>query len=132
MAVGTSRAASAARRVVRAGVSIWPTWAAVAFLPVSATALEPLYTELSAFETALARVALQDTLEHMPSRQIGRWSVTDGSARGSITPLRTFKIKSGHYCREFREVVESTAKGTRSADHIACRNGAGKWVRIEP
>ena len=46
-----------------------------------------------------------------------------------VTPLRTFKIKSGHYCRAYREVV---SVGTVESSDLrqACRKTGGTWVRV--
>ena len=109
-----------------------PLCLAIAFWPLPTAALEPFYAGLGTFEMTVARNSLQDTLEHTASQQTRRWSVAGSQTRGSVTPLRTFKIKTGHYCREFRETISSAAAGVQVGEQIACRNGAGLWVRVDP
>lgn len=101
--------------------------ACVAAGPQSGQAVAPdtLYDALNADEIALARQAVQEALETRPSDEIHRWESGD-STIGSVMPMRTFRIKSGHYCRDY---LETFAKNTvlTSANRTACRGSQGAW-----
>jgi surface antigen len=75
-------------------------------------------------------MAFQDALETFPSNETKRWKSPDGSASGFVTPLRTFRIETGHYCREFLETV-STDQGLISSQGIACRTREGRWLGVD-
>ena len=89
------------------------------------------YGALAASDVGLARSALQDTLETRVSGEPGNWQNGATGIEGSVTPLRTYRIASGTYCRDYREIV--TRQGnvlTRS--RTACRNADGIWLPVEP
>ena len=67
--------------------------------------LARIYGALDEAEAVTAAQHVQDTLERTPSRQDVSWKSVNGRASGTITPLRTFKIRSGNFCREFVEAV---------------------------
>ncbi len=58
------------------------------------------YQELASSDVPLARAALQDVLETRRSRQSGYWSNGMTGNEGSVTPLRTYRIAGGSYCRD--------------------------------
>lgn len=91
-------------------------------------ARDPLYLGLGTEVAATARRAVQRALETRPSDQPVQWQASSGPS-GSVTPLRTFKIASGHYCRDYREVVlqdDVPAGEVRRA----CRTTDGVWRRV--
>ena len=65
----------------------------------------PIYAPLSELERVLAQEALQKALESVASQRLYRWENHDSGISGFVTPLRTFKIQTGHYCRQFMEAV---------------------------
>lgn len=89
----------------------------------------PLYDRLDPDSRQLAESTLQSTLESQPSDATARWQSAGNSTSGSITPLRTFRIKTGHFCREFRETVERDGEWVARIE-IACRNQNGGWVVV--
>jgi hypothetical protein len=91
-------------------------------------ARDTFYRSLVPAEIVLARQAVQEALETRLSNEIHRWDSETG-AQGSITPIRTFRIKTGHFCRDY---TESLAKdGDRvSIARTACRDGEGTWRAI--
>ena len=90
-----------------------------------------IYQNLSARERTLARYAVQQTLETKLKHQSGRWEDPLNNTFGLVTPLRTYKSITGHYCREFMEVV--TRKGAiKSSLQKACRTARGRWLRVVP
>ena len=90
-----------------------------------ASSRDTFYDGLSVEEAAIARQAVQEALETRLSDDTLRWIHGNGSS-GSVTPLRTFRIKTGHYCRDFAETVNTGAQPV-SAVRTACRGGQGTW-----
>lgn len=90
----------------------------------------PLYASLSRSERLLVQEALQQALENRPSREIYRWVSSANGASGFITPLRTFKIETGHYCRQFMEAVAKQGD-LASAIQTACRSEDGRWIVVK-
>ncbi len=89
-----------------------------------------LYEGLSAADRAKAEENLQSALETRQSEVRLSWRRIDGAWGGTVMPLRTFRIESGVYCRDFQEDIIST--GTpRSGTFTACRNGSGTWITVE-
>ena len=138
------RAAFAARRARRPGKA-WGRWmmpaAAAAMVMVAGfagfdymidrrvdAALDQLRAE-RASDLALLASAMQDVLE---TRESGVAVSFDNSETGfsvTIVPKRTWKSASGHWCREFAEVLD---RGPAEAAPVstACRTPDGRWVRV--
>ena len=89
------------------------------------SAPDTFYEGLNAEAAAVARQAVQEALETRRSADTLVWTYGNGSS-GSVTPLRTFRIKTGHYCRDFAETIASGSQPI-SANRTACRDGEGKW-----
>ena len=90
----------------------------------------PIYAGLSSSEKLLVQEALQRTLETRRSQEIYRWSSQNGNSSGFITPLRTFKIDTGHYCRQFMEAVAKQGN-LASGIETACRADNGRWIVVK-
>ncbi len=90
----------------------------------------PLYASSSPPEKVLVQEALQQALESRPSREILRWVSQESGTSGFITPLRTFKINTGHYCRQFMEAVARQGD-LASAIETACRADDGLWIVVK-
>ncbi len=88
------------------------------------------YGQLDEADVLLAWSALQQTLETRVSNQSGLWDNDSNGSFGAVVPLRTFRIKTGTYCREFRETVV-TADQMASRTGTACRTSAGDWIPVE-
>lgn len=90
----------------------------------------PLYASLAEEDRARAAATVQEALENLPSQATGRWTNPASGSSGFVTPQRTFKIKSGTFCREYQEAVV-TAAGAETRLFTACRRPAdGVWVMI--
>ena len=74
--------------------------------------------------------ALQTAMEtHLSGR--GRpWASANPAYSGRVTPIRTWRSQSGHFCRAFVEIVRLPSGVERNGRGRACRNDAGNWVRI--
>ena len=111
----------------------------VGFLLAACAAAEPqsrqvverdtFYDALNADEIALARQAVQEALETRPKNEIHRWD-SGGGTSGSVIPTRTFRIKSGHYCRDYMETFAKNTELT-SANRRACRDSQGAWQAVK-
>ncbi len=89
----------------------------------------PLYTSLTDEDVRLADNSLQHSLNTLPSNQQGRWHNAISSNSGSITPLRTYKSKTGYYCRDYKEQIR-ISKRQATYSETACRSSNGNWYPI--
>lgn len=95
---------------------------------VSAPKPDPLYAGVGESDIKTAQSVVQKTLETQASRRGLRWQGENGVVV-TVTPLRTFKIKTGHFCRDYQEVV---LVGTVESTDFrrACRSKNGIWVQV--
>jgi surface antigen len=91
----------------------------------------PLYPALDDADRANAGGAVQEALERYLSGESLAWRGVLPGVSGSVTPQRTFRIASGHYCREFAEAI---ALPNRAEIRVltACRDSGGRWILVEP
>ena len=83
----------------------------------------------------LERAILAETIAHALETQVsgvsGDWQGAETA--GQVTPLRTYRSRSGHWCREY---IRSTRfNGDPVAVRaLACRTEDGQWatIRAEP
>lgn len=90
-----------------------------------------LYQGMAPAERQLAEDNRQVALETLPSDQPRHWSGSGSGPSGFVIPLRTFKITTGHYCREYMEAI-IVGGFSRSQVAVACRDGDAGWVKVEP
>ena len=93
-------------------------------------------TQIAAYEARwkagqrALEAALQDTLETTASGAEVSFASGEAGIQGSISPTRTYRSRTGHWCREFSEIVESG--GAREHRRgLACRKDSGSWRRLE-
>ena len=91
--------------------------------------VHPLHSRLKPEDRGLAEFIVQETLETKMSRETRNWHNVRTGTRGYVTPLRTFRIRTGHYCREYRESI-STKGGLEIGVFTACRDSDGIWQRV--
>ncbi len=76
------------------------------------------------------QLAMQDAtftaLEHNKSQAKASWSNPDSGNMGSVTPIRTFKMADGSFCREYTSTVEIGGE-SEMAHGTACRQVDGSW-----
>jgi surface antigen len=94
--------------------------------------LPAAYAGLEADDVALAAAAVQDALERAPSRHARRWRSGSSGTSGVITPLRTFRVSDGRYCRDYLEVIVQQGQVPASAMTTACRRADGTWEPVAP
>ncbi len=86
-----------------------------------------VFERLNAADRRLAEHAMQETLESRRSGELRIWHNHLTGSSGSIIPLRTFKVETGHYCRDYRETAIAKRK-MASRNLTACRNQDGVWT----
>jgi surface antigen len=86
------------------------------------------YQHLETDDVAVAAAAVQSALEQALSRDTRRWH--NGASSGAITPLRTFRVADGRYCRDYLEVVLARGQAPAYGKGTACRNPLGRWEPI--
>ena len=77
----------------------------------------------------MIEAAISVALEKHVSGQPARWHNPDSGSKGSIEPLRTFKISTGQWCREYAHAIDLRGWQERQATlrAIACREAGGRW-----
>lgn len=87
-----------------------------------------LYLDLDYHTLQTARAAVQQALEHRQTGDRETWSVA-GVGSGSVSPRRTWRSKSGHWCREFQETLRLANGRSSTAVGVRCRSDEGRWVQ---
>lgn len=77
-------------------------------------------------ERAVLAATINHVLETVVSGKSVAWEVPETGARGAVTPIRTYRSRSGHWCREYR-VHEEAASATADRRGVACRTGDKMW-----
>lgn len=95
-----------------------------------AIAAQSIYDRLNGADASLAKSVLQEALENRGSQEIRLWRSESSGHAGSVMPLRTFKIKTGHYCRDYRETLLIDREMV-SRVGTACRSSDGTWISVE-
>jgi len=91
---------------------------------------DTFYDSAAADDRARAHSMLQEGLETHRSQEIAQWRSNTTGNSGTITPLRTFRIETGFFCRDFRETLV-TAVSLAERVGTACRRKDGVWSRVE-
>lgn len=97
--------------------------------PPAQTSAANLRAGLSPADVVSADRTVQEALESALSNQNRRWVGARNGTYGFVTPLRTFRITTGHYCRDFLETVARGAS-VLSVTKTACRDDDGQWKEI--
>jgi surface antigen len=73
-----------------------------------------------------ASAAASQALESVPSGQSVAWRNPDSGNSGVVTPVRTYQISNGQYCREYTQTI--TIGGEKHQSYgTACRQPDGSW-----
>ena len=78
----------------------------------------------------MAESTLQTALESRRSGETLFW-LGETSSFGSVTPLRTWRSRSGHFCRAFEEEVRADKAAPQLEQSVACRESDGIWKRVK-
>ncbi len=68
----------------------------------------------------------QSSLEYMPVGQTSQWRNPDSGNYGTFTPIRTYQVDNGRYCREFTQRI-SVGGAWQEGYGTACRQPDGSW-----
>ena len=80
----------------------------------------------SAFREPSLTMATQIVLESHVSGAPHNWLDEASGQSGTVTPIRTFKTKTGVFCRDY----EVSKNGGNTDLHRACRS-QGLWIEIK-
>jgi len=84
----------------------------------------------AAEDQRILAAAIERALERSASGQSVAWENPDSGSHGEIVPVRTYRSKSNHWCREY--LASKIAGGVEEKIRaIACRAGEGDWVKVE-
>ena len=84
----------------------------------------------AAEDQRLQAAAIEQALERTTSGQSVAWRNPDSGVHGQVVPVRTYRSKSNHWCREY--LASKVANGVEEKSRaIACRAGKGDWVKVE-
>ena len=89
----------------------------------------PLYTRMTPADVRTANQVVQNALENTLSGMVLSWKNPLSGHYGSVTPIRTFRSKSGSYCREYHETL-TIGNRTENYTDAACRDPAGQWKPV--
>lgn len=85
---------------------------------------------LSSKDESAIQKALMQSLEKELSGTRVAWTNPDTGHGGEIVPIRTFRLETGQYCREFVD-VRNVSGNTYDQRGVACRRADGIWkVRV--
>jgi len=74
----------------------------------------------------LATQAATQAFERNATGQPSVWNNPDSGHSGSITPVKTYQLASGQYCREYHQTI--TIGGEPQTSYgTACRQADGTW-----
>jgi surface antigen len=84
---------------------------------------------IRAADQEMMEAALKLALEKHVSGSPARWRNPDSGSTGMVEPVRTFKIATGQWCREYANAVEFRGWRERRTTQrgIACREPDGTW-----
>ena len=81
----------------------------------------------------LSEEVTRKALDRNPDGQTSRWANPDGGASGTVTPLKTYKGKSGEVCRKVRFVDRFSRPPLENKwTFNVCQDNAGEWVFNTP
>jgi surface antigen len=90
------------------------------------------YAGLDAADAGAAAATLQRALERSMTYGSLRWQSAGSGTSGMVTPLGTFKIADGRYCRDYLEVVVPPGRAPLSLKGTTCRAHHGLWLLVAP
>jgi len=80
-----------------------------------------------------AATADEDTLQYALERLTSGTSATAqvGDTTITVTPTRTWKSVSGHYCREYELIVAKPDIAPDQVNGVRCRESDGVWKQVK-
>ena len=68
----------------------------------------------------------QQALEEKRSGTAQRWQLAEHALSGAVTPVATFRLKNGTYCRQYIQKLNRAGEETHFYG-LACRTATGDW-----
>lgn len=80
-----------------------------------------------------AEVTPESTLQYALENLVSGTAATAriGETEISVTPVRTWKSVSGHWCRRFEMTVSQSGAATQHNEATRCRDTDGTWKKVE-
>jgi surface antigen len=85
---------------------------------------------LSPGDEGIAAATVQRALETATSLSSLHWENPGTGASGTVTPLSTFQIAGGRYCRDYQELVRPPRGSLSTIQGKACRSDEGSWIPV--
>ena len=84
---------------------------------------------IHAADQQMLEAAVARALEKHVSGTSAEWHNPDSGSHGRVEPVRTFKISSGQWCREYVHTLEFRGwqKQRETRRGVACRGADGRW-----
>lgn len=77
----------------------------------------------------IAELAVQIAMERRGDNEASTWTNGLSGNHGAVVPRRTYRSRSGSYCRSFEETM-TVAGVTATYQRTACRGGDGNWTAL--
>lgn len=74
----------------------------------------------------MAAQAAQQAFENNQSGQPSVWNNPESGNSGSITPVKTYQLATGQYCRQYQQTIVIGGEPQKSYG-TACRQADGTW-----
>lgn len=87
-------------------------------------------SSLDKADQTYANQTAQRSFESAPSGQSMGWKNPDSGHSGSITPMKTYQLNNGQYCREFTQTINVGGK-VQQGYGTACRQPDGTWQIVQ-
>ena len=77
----------------------------------------------------IAAVTMQIAMERRSDNEPSTWTNGLSGNHGAVVPRRTYRSRTGDFCRRFEEIV-TVAGVTATFERTACRDGDGRWLAL--
>ena len=77
----------------------------------------------------IAAMAMQIAMERRQDNEASTWTNGISGNHGAVVPRRTYRSRSGDFCRNFEETM-TVAGVTATFERTACRGGDGNWTAL--
>lgn len=83
--------------------------------------------------TARAEITPESTLQYALENLVSGTAATAriGDTEISVTPVRTWKSVSGHWCRRFEMTISQSGAAIERNEATRCRDSDGIWKKVE-
>ena len=93
---------------------------------IELVAVTPPAKGMTAAAKIKVQTILQQALEEKRSGTAQRWQLAEHALSGMVTPVATFRLKNGTYCRQYIQKLNRAGEETHFYG-LACRTATGDW-----